>query len=323
MKKIKVIFYNVTAVLLIFFLTEFLIRLSFPSIQLPKTSKNLIEDSKYGSTHGLEPLSMGSSMGIIKKVDKEGFWKYTTTKSDNTQNILLLGDSATMGIGVEDDSTFGGIINNSIDSLKVYNPSLIGYTSRDYLNVVSYLTDSTKNKFDFKEIVVCWCLNDVYPNHPVVGFPGYDREESFSSKFISLLRNHLKLYHFLKKNFSDRPKQYFLFDEKFYSEENKQLNEAINHLESIKRICDKYSIKLKVALLPYEFQLRNYNSEKNWNPQNILKQKLARANVEIVDCKEAFDNFTGKSEDLYLYGDGIHFSKLGHKILAEFLADNI
>lgn len=72
-----------------------------------------------------------------------------------------------MGIGIENDSTFAGIINNSSDSLVILNPALIGYSSHDYKNIIKKLFDDENNKFEVKNIFIFWCVNDVYSNLPV------------------------------------------------------------------------------------------------------------------------------------------------------------
>lgn len=319
----KTLLVNLLLVIFFFGLVEIILGLT-TNIQLPGTEQSLILPNKFGSTHGLNPSSNGFSNGVNKLVNESGFWKYSKFKSKSgSLSLLLLGDSATMGIGAENDSTFAGIINNKSDSVHIYNPSLIAYTSEDYVNVAKYLIEKTQNKFAFEELTICWCLNDIYPNHPVKGVPGYSEGNIIFSELVSLLRNNLKLYHYLKKNFSDRPKEYFQFDNQFYFEGSARLSHALVNLDSIKTICDKYSVKLKIAFLPYEYQLRNFDQNDIWNPQSILKRKLAECNIEIIDCKNAFIEFTGVTEDLFLYGDGIHFSNTGHKLLAKYLSKQI
>ncbi len=53
-----------------------------------------------------------------------------------------------------------------------------------------------------------------------------------------------------------------------------------------------------------------------FSPQKIMKSKLKKAEIEverIVDCSTFFG--TMNSERYYMYGDGIHFSKKGHRVI--------
>ncbi len=51
-----------------------------------------------------------------------------------------------MGIGVENDSTFAGLLNLYLKDAKIYNSALIGHSSEDYLNITEQLILNKKNK---------------------------------------------------------------------------------------------------------------------------------------------------------------------------------
>lgn len=90
----------------------------------------------------------------------------------------------------------------------------------------------------------------------------------------------------------------------------------------ISDICDSLNISFQLFLLPYEFQIRNFKTEAIFTPQNKLKTQLKDVinNINIIDCRNAFRKHFNKSKDLYLYGDGIHLSEMGHNEMASFLS---
>ncbi len=309
-------FFNVGLVLILYILCELGISFFIPNIKLPGTSSKLLKDSVYFETAGLNPNSNGLSSGMEKSVDTNGFWKYSGSSSKDTlDKILLIGDSVTMGIGIENDSTFGGILSDKLKSYKFLNPSLIAYTSKDYFNVINCLVDSTHNSYDINKIVIAWCLNDVYPRRPIESAPGVVSEDLLNS-IIKIVRNNSRTFQLLKNIFSDRPKSYFDYDKQFYDLGNPDYKKALDYILQIKRIADNYSISLTIIPLPYEFQIRKYGDRNVWKPQSLLKSTLTRNDIKFIDIRKAFKDNVSSSNEFYLYGDGIHFSNKGHRVIA-------
>ena len=54
-------------------------------------------------------------------------------------------------------------------------------------------------------------------------------------------------------------------------------------------------------------------------PQKLLLKKLSESNISVIDIGERLSNYKYNSKSLYLYEDGIHFSKKGHKLLADII----
>lgn len=316
-RKIALVATNIFIILALLVIAELLTRLFYPEITLTGTSGNLIETNKFGKTHGLKPNSEGKSHGIIKKVNERGYWQYGDDKRKIAGKILFLGDSVTMGIGVESDSSFAGIIHNKMVAYEVLNPSLIAYTSQDYLNVVRYNLENPELHESIDKIYLFWCLNDVYPKHILSDAPGMPGD-SFISSIARFLRENYKAYHLLKFVFSDRSKSYFYYDRQLYSTNNKNFVSAMNNIKEIIRLCFDHNIDFQMFLLPYEYQLRKSISSE-FTPQQLVISELSNLPLNIYDCSLAFEYFDGRSEDLYLYGDGIHFSNAGHRLLASYL----
>ena len=313
-----IVLYNLISIILLFLLLELGVRIFVPQIRLPGTSAALIVDSLYNDSPGIRSDTSGTSGGIIKESNRYHSWKYFKPVSANTHKLLFLGDSVTMGIGVENDSTYSGIINNNIDSINVINPSLIGYSSKDYLNVVNYFL--IRNKFDlnFSSVVIFWTLNDLYSNYPDNESPEIS-SNGLIGEIISFLRSNSKAYQFLKNLLSDRPKTYYEYDSQFYTDSNPLLQRSVADILRISTICDSLRINFQLILLPYEYQIRNYNRPGIFQPQQILEVKLKDRNINIIDPGKIIRNDYDKSSVDYLYGDGIHFNERGNSVIAGYL----
>jgi len=186
--------YNVVAVIFLFLLSELAVRLFIPRIKPQGTTRAIIADSLYGSSYGLKPQSAGKSHGAPVAVDRYGFRKCG---------------------GKEGDSTFTGIVQFGIASLNILNPSTSGYHVKNYRDVFIALVTEGRYNLNIKRVTIFWCLNDVYTNVPFDEIPGGKIRYIFSD-FLTFVRNHSRLYHFLKSLLFDRPKSYYLFDKQFW-----------------------------------------------------------------------------------------------------------
>ncbi|MCH7827180.1 MAG: SGNH/GDSL hydrolase family protein [Bacteroidetes bacterium] len=307
-------FYNILIIIILFFLLEIVIRISFTNIQLPGTSKELLIDSLYNTTVGLGSNKVGFSSEVKKTTNKYHIWKYMEDVNIKGPIILYLGDSVTMGIGVENDSTFVGINSKKINLI---NPSLIGYSVNDYLNVMKSFLSNNVFKGKIKKIYLFWSLNDLYSNFTVKNSPGLKVDNLFFP-IIDYVRRNSKLFIYTKNLFSDRSKIYYNYDVQFYKESNEYFQKGLIDIKEISRICISEGINLTVFLLPYEYQLRENYIKFNY-PQKLLLKKLSEFNINVFDIGERLSNYKYNSKSLYLYEDGIHFSKKGHKLLADII----
>ena len=322
-KNLKLILVSLLLVAAMMLALELFIKVAFPQINLSGTSSSLLKDSVYFKSPGLMPNSSGTSNGVKKEVDQKGFWKYNTIKNPKVvkNKWLFLGDSATMGIGVENDSTFAGILNNELDSVQILNNSLIGYSGYDYLDVIKKIFEHGSNRFNVKKIVIFWCLNDVYDFYPTSNSPDFSNR-GFIGNISTFLSMHSKTWHLLKELFSDRQKDYFLYDNQFYKSANKLFNSAVSNIAQCSETAARLGILFDVVILPYEFQIRNFNRKELFLPQQLLMNELNNKHINCFDVSKYLGPFAHDSKSLYLFGDGIHFSKTGHRVIAKILSEH-
>ncbi len=315
---LKIIVFNLTVIAFLFLLFELCIRVFIPEIKLAGTSANLIVDSVYNSTPGLGINTAGYSSDVLKTTNQFRCWKYKKPVSKMSKKILILGDSVTMGIGVSNDSTFPGILNSFEDTVDILCPALIGYSSFDYLNIVDYFLSEKVKGISINEVQINWTLNDLYSNFPDKNGPSVT-SDNFFFNLVYYLRRNSKSYIFIKNLFSDRSKAHFEYDNQFYSKDNPIFQSAIEHLKEVSVKCQSKKISLTVFMLPYEYQIRNYYKTNIFKAQETLLTSLKDFQIQVVDCSPAFKNYYKSSNKYYLWGDGIHFSEEGHKLIANFV----
>lgn len=299
---ITLTFFNLFLLGLIFCSIEVGVRIFIPAIKPLGTDSTLISDAVYGTSRGLTPGASGKSYGVMMHVDGVGFWKYPSNKNATTENILLLGDSVTMGIGVHQEKAFGGLLAAHLGDTRVINPSLIGYSVSDYLNVAKHLLASEPG---ISKMVIVWCLNDVYAGGMVDGTP--DQQFSVARGLIRFLHRNVMSYQWLKNHLANRPKAYYLHDIALYDEGSQPLMESLRILDEITELSNEKGITLEIWMMPYLYQL----IEADDRPYRIFKSHFGETDVAVVNLADGLSE-TGEPEKLYLYGDGIHFSEYGH-----------
>lgn len=295
------------------------VRLFVPGITPTGTDARLVADSVYGAVPGLRPGAVGTSNGARFAVDRHGFWRYAAAADTSRPAWLFLGDSVTMGIGVDPDATFAGLAAARSPAWSVLNPSLIGYSSRDYRVLLDHLTRSG-GPFRVERATIFWCLNDVYAAAPGLGEPGRVVRR-VGGPALAFLRRSSYTYHWLKDAFFDRPLAYLEHDRRLY--EGPPLEGALEDLRAMARLADERGVRLEVVLLPYAAQLRRGAPPEALAPQTLLRDALAEIGLPTHDPLPYLLAHAARPEVLYLYGDGIHFSAEGHAVVARFLAERL
>ncbi len=317
---LKTILLNVIVAAAILLVIEIGVRIFHPEITSMGTDGNLIAPSAYLNTPAPKPNAVGMSCGVEFRVDRYGFWKYAVAFDSTKPSWLLFGDSVTMGMGVEPDSTFAGRLAAAADSFNVLNAALIGYTSTDYRTVAEGLLRGPLAKgncsFHFKRLTLFWCLNDAYEGASALHAPGQTVRQ-VSGGLLRFIKLHYYTYQWLKAFLFDRSRDYYLHDRSFYAAGESCLQTALRDLRHIHALARQSHVRFEIVLLPYQYQLRAENGDRL--PQSVMHTALQNSGIPIHDATEFLRTTGGETATLYRYGDGIHFSPRGHAVLAKYL----
>jgi lysophospholipase L1-like esterase len=290
---------------------EVVSRVALSKIYNRAFDSSLIVDNKYFTSSGLKPNASGMVWGKQFTTDTNGC-RTKSYKQNRTSTLkwLFIGDSVTEGVGVEDSSTF---VPLSLGSWNCYNYSLIGYSTADYLNIIRAIVP---NDTDAKKVTVFYCLNDVYSNSPKVNLPAIGKA-SITGKINALLQDRYFTYKLLKLFLFQNSDRYFRYDAQFYSTENPMFISSMNDLKTCDSLCKSYNTIFDVVVLPYRSQLIGVNIS-NRKPQNAMGSFCNQAGIEFHDAS-AYLSKLKNPEKLYLFGDEIHFSELGHSAMKEYV----
>ena len=163
-EKVAALFGSLLFLLLFALIAEFAVR-TFSDLNFLGNSRNLFISDAYGTSKGNAPNVEAVSFGAVVYTDEHGFRVPKgglPGDESKREAILLLGDSVGFGPAIEDEGeTFAGLLRARFPAKRVYNSSVIGYTSADYKNVVEAFIPLHP---EVSDVVLLYCLNDVSPS---------------------------------------------------------------------------------------------------------------------------------------------------------------
>ncbi len=303
----------------------------FTRINYLGNSSELFLANRFGSSYGNLSTGEASSYGVKCYTDKNGFRIDPSLKDSTTSSaILILGDSVGFACGVEENESAIGLLRRILPAIRIYNSSCVGYCLKDYKNVVDVFIPTHP---EVKSVVVLMCLNDIYYGSAAEikialgDEPQKAKEQdlaviakrfAFLQNINDWLRSRSKLYIFLKNRLTDTSMRFFLFDLEMYKNSRAFFESKMMELEKIKDLLQRSGIRFKVIILPYEMQLRMKN-DAFMLPQQMISKFLSSNGIDFIDASEDFLRVEGAKNELFLYGDPMHFSPLGHRVLFSIL----
>jgi hypothetical protein len=310
---------------------------AFTTVDLLGNSKNLFIADAYGPSKGNAPNVEAISFGAVVYTDEHGFRVPKGGLPDDARKreaILILSDSVGFGPAIEDEAeTFAGLLRKRFPDERIYNSSVIGYSTPDYRNVVeAFVPDHP----EVTAVVLVYCLNDATSaiSQPI---DRYLKEKNGSvpeQRLTETLRNFTllsdandylrarsKLYLLLRHHLLGTQTRDWRAVLKLYSEERTaELVQSVRDVAAIAAFLNQRSIPFVVVLSPFEYQLRKPEEAEAQLPQRRLGDLLTEAGVGYIDARSHFDR-ARPSTDYFLGYDSMHFSAVGHRVIADVIAE--
>lgn len=307
--------------LLALLLLEVGTRVFWPEIGFQDTEKSLQRNNAFGNTWGWVPNASGICFGKRITIDEFGFRKMNAPRN-YTSSWLILGDSVTFGVGVDTEDTYIQLLQNALPSIKLWNTAVLGYDFSNYKDVLRHWIVENQSVPKISKVIMFVCLNDVDVHDTADNNPRIKVVSSSSSieQVISFLRRNSKLYILLKNTVSDRSKVYFQHDYQLYNNESKAFTEAMNAVDEMNALLRERNIEFVTVILPYEYQLRA-KEDQYLLPQKLLTAHFKEKGIPYIDTYSGFER-AGDKQRNFLYADFSHFSKDGHRIVADILKEH-
>ncbi|MGR9106634.1 MAG: hypothetical protein ACU843_06840 [Gammaproteobacteria bacterium] len=331
--------------LVILLIAEWLTR-AWSDIVFLGNSRNLFAPAAFGTSRGNAKNVEALSFGAPVFTDEYGFRIPRPGSAHNSvpkrETILILGDSVAFGPGLDEPQTFSGMLREGFPDLEIYNSAVIGYSTRDYRNVVDYFLSSN---IKINRVFLLFCLNDLSTvsareieqriepgtksQGPTIqtgqGKPFVEALKSFTAfeAMNDFLRSNSKFYLLLKGILTDPQARYWSADSRLYGDANHaQFLSGMDDIEHIAAALRRNRVALTVILAPFEYQLRNPDL-KTRLPQTKLTEFFAEHSIESIDSIPSFIAQEAPSQAFFLAYDPMHFSEKGHRVIFGLIVDRM
>lgn len=308
---------------------------AFSRVDLLGNSRNLFQANRFGTSVGNTPDVEASSFGQTVYTDANGFrvpQGGVPGDAAKPEAILILGDSVGFGPAVPEEETLAGLLRARFPERRVYNASVIGYSTPDYLNVVDVFVPAHP---EVKAVVLVYCLNDISPQSaqnidralkPEAQPPPRNLTETLRSfRLLSdandYLRSRSKLYLFIRHRLlGTQTRDWRLLLHAYTAPEQRAgIEGAARDVAAIAANLAARGIPFVVVLAPFEYQLRHPEDPDAQIPQRELTALLAPSGVAPIDARPYFAADVDPA-DYFLAYDPMHFSALGHRVMADVIA---
>ena len=167
----------------------------------------------------------------------------------NNSSALILGDSVSFGVGVEENKTFVGLLRNDFKNINFFNSSVSGYHLENYPEILK----NNINLNNLNDIILFFTLNDISFEQTVVNadkkekknknkgsinFFNSLRSNFFFTKLNSFLRNKSVFYMWIKGISTKPSERHFYYTYPIYKNDSsvESLNKEIRKLKKSLKI---------------------------------------------------------------------------------------
>ncbi|MBU0683702.1 MAG: SGNH/GDSL hydrolase family protein [Candidatus Omnitrophota bacterium] len=272
-------------------------------------------------------LFMTNAEGLRERKNYDGLEK----------SVIFLGDSIVEGVSVEPDETMDEVFEfeTGITALN------FGVGSSNTVQEYYWLKNKYKKEYNAKLIILGFCLNDLFQNTYLRAF---NPKKSNWALYKYLDESECRAYagispgikQFLRKSrtisFIYRARALFCqkkalnnglppdrYDE--VSQENKMYTEL--YLKKIKSFAESIGAGFVVVIFPREKQMAVDYNDTNRRSQDAVIEILERNHIKYIDLYGVMKEKYFSEPDIKWFHDDTHPYKAGHKLIGEYLAQEL
>jgi len=276
----------------------------------------------------VRPESQSNYRGVPVTIDRRGCRTSSAPWNENdSERILVIGDSVAFGLGVSDDEVFTHLLNTGTTAsyVNLGRPSWNTLDLRDLLYQrgsefaptellwVYFINDATTS-FDYKPPEI--------GSHPNAGFRRAEWAIYKVLRWPFLLKpvaNHLLAGLHLRP---DGPagstwEDHYAWCMDSYSEDNPKRSNEARYLQDVISWSRSQNCPLRVVIAPAEDQLTDGKTQ----PQEFVRQLFEAESVPVLDLLPILkDAQQSANKSLFIIGDHAHWNADGNQVVANAIA---
>ncbi|MFC1807509.1 SGNH/GDSL hydrolase family protein [Candidatus Omnitrophota bacterium] len=289
----------------------------------------------------------GHKPNINVCLEKNGHIYTITTNSDGLRetkdydfidkSVIFLGDSIIEGASMENNEVIDEIFEDKTGIVSLNFGVGCYNTAHEYY----WLKNKYKKQYNTKLVVLGFCLNDFLANtdfryfdegkgtwsfHKYLTLDSNNQTEKIYMRVKSILRKSKFVfctYRFLRRNvFEPRSNSSISYSYRRGHEPKHSLYTGL-YIRRIKELSEKIGANLVVIIFPRHEQIIERDQKPQMKIQDLLTKILRENNISYIDLYEVMKQAAIKNPDMQWYYDNTHPSRDGHKLIGEYLADEL
>jgi len=258
--------------------------------------------------HHHKPNSEAHLMGVDVRTNSDGFRddEYPIEKGER-RRIMFLGDSLTLGWGVEQEDTFEHLLEHDLNAkspTEIINLGIGNYNTTQEVNL--FIDKGLKYNPD--QVVLFYFINDAEPVPQRSRFPGLGHY-----RIITFYWSRIKAF----KARLTKAAGFQEYYSELYGKDAEGWKKSKDALLQLKAICQERGIDLKVVLLPEFHELVHYTFAKE---HKLIGDFLRENGIPFLDLAPFFRN-EDNPQSLWVARDDAHPNARAHRLIADYTLD--
>lgn len=307
----KILFFIIFIIFLTLLL-EITLRASYPlysnfNTEMWRYSKDIKTLSDVPNvSHVHLPNKQAILYGVDFSTNSLGFrdYGYSVNKLENVKRVLVLGDSVTLGWGVNLTDTYSKVLEKKLNGkYEVINTAVGNYNTEMEVNML-------EQQLYLK------------PDAVVLGFFPNDAEKTIviEDGLIYRLKKSLYIYPFfwdkyvkISYLFKSKTGNYTSIVHSYYSDEYNGKENLKRSFSKLKELSEKNNFKVYVVIIP-----QFYNEFNNYDLTEVHSYAMDLCKMEKFICIDTLEDFRSyKLNEIIISYEDAHPNALGHRIIAE------
>jgi lysophospholipase L1-like esterase len=267
--------------------------------KLTKPSENQILLWEY------RPNSVGEKWDTVIATNSYGFrdGEHTYEKNNESLRVAFIGDSVTLGVGIEEKLTFVRLFEDAADireaslTVEAMSFAVDGYSAIQSLE----LLETRAAPFSPDIAVYVMCMNDFDFEH------GSGEKIRYFKKPASFFFEKIETLYI---RFSGQNYYEYYF--------NKNKADVFSVIRNHKILMEGMGIDFRIAVAPILDRKNSNNEYKYINMHKEIAGELSEMGVPVIDLLEV----TSKAETSYAL-DELHLNEAGHQAVANYFAETL
>jgi lysophospholipase L1-like esterase len=256
-------------------------------------------------SHHHRPSSEARLMGVTIKTNADGFRddEYPVSKGDR-RRIVFLGDSLTLGWGVEKEQTFEHVLEQRLNEASPTEILNLGVGNYNTTQEVHLLVDKGL-KYDPDEVVLFYFINDAEPVPQRSRFPGLGHYRVVTFYWSRLKALNARL---------SRDGGFEEYYSALYRDGSEGWARSQRALLELKELSSEHGFGVKVVLLPELHQLEDYPfAEEHARIAAFVREQ----GIPVLDLAPMFSG-ERQPQSLWVARDDAHPNARAHRLIAEY-----